>query len=156
MDLAVVIDETQLSHNPSRGSLLPRCLVQCYCSIVYSLYFRAALYSRRKRQERYRRNVCLCLPREVLSPSRPPGTLHAVLTEGSMDPRNLTNWPPAKPVTPNQVDEMTQLIRDMRELLQRYAPLWYTEAIDQRVGQLLGNFSNPARSPRVVVEKEGA
>jgi len=73
-----------------------------------------------------------------------------------MDPRNLTNWPPAKPVTPNQVDEMTQLVRDMRELLQRYAPLWYTEAIDQRVGHLLGDFSNPPRSPRVVVEKEGA
>lgn len=47
--------------------------------------------------------------------------------------------------TKPMAEELTDLVHDLRELLESYAPLWYTEEMDTRVNETL------ARARRVVV-----
>jgi hypothetical protein len=44
-------------------------------------------------------------------------------------------------LTPQQVvEELVELIRDLQELLESYAPTWYTEELDTRVRETLTMF----------------
>jgi len=46
------------------------------------------------------------------------------------------------PLTPEQVaEELAELIRDLHELLESYAPSWYTEDLDTRVCDTLTKFT---------------
>jgi hypothetical protein len=45
-------------------------------------------------------------------------------------------------LTPEQVaEELAELIRDLHELLESYAPLWYTQDLDTRVCDTLAKFT---------------
>jgi hypothetical protein len=45
-------------------------------------------------------------------------------------------------LTPEQVaEELTELIRDLHELLESYAPTWYTEGLHSRVRDTLARFA---------------
>jgi hypothetical protein len=44
------------------------------------------------------------------------------------------------------VEKMAELIRDLHELLESYAPTWYTEDLDSRVSETLAMIP-PARTP---------
>jgi hypothetical protein len=45
-------------------------------------------------------------------------------------------------LTPEQVaEELAELIRDLHELLESYAPSWYTEDLDTRVRDTLTKFT---------------
>jgi hypothetical protein len=45
-------------------------------------------------------------------------------------------------LTPEQVaEELAELIRDLHELLESYAPSWYTEGLDTRVRDTLTKFT---------------
>jgi len=45
-------------------------------------------------------------------------------------------------LTPEQVaEELAELIRDLHELLESYAPSWYTEDLDKRVRDTLTKFT---------------
>jgi hypothetical protein len=48
----------------------------------------------------------------------------------------------ARTPTPEQVaEELAELIRDLHELLESYAPSWYTEDLDTRVRDTLTKFT---------------
>jgi hypothetical protein len=57
-----------------------------------------------------------------------------------------------KPLTPEQVaEELAELIRDLHELLESYAPSWYTEDLDTRVRDTLTKFTqskNPSQETK--------
>lgn len=45
-------------------------------------------------------------------------------------------------LTPEQVaEELAELIRDLHELLESYAPSWYTQDLDTRVCDALAKFT---------------
>ena len=49
------------------------------------------------------------------------------------------------------VEEMAELIRDLRALLESYAPMWYTEDMDTRVSETLAMFTQtriPSQDPQ--------
>lgn len=55
---------------------------------------------------------------------------------------NLGTGPARTPLSPEQVaEELAELIRDLHELLETYAPLWYTEDLDIRVRGTLTKFT---------------
>jgi hypothetical protein len=46
------------------------------------------------------------------------------------------------PSTPEQIaEELAELIRDLHELLESYAPSWYTEDLDTRVRDTLAKLA---------------
>jgi hypothetical protein len=48
--------------------------------------------------------------------------------------------------TPEQLAaELAELVRDLHELLESYAPTWYTEDLDTRVRKTLTRFSQPTK-----------
>jgi hypothetical protein len=48
------------------------------------------------------------------------------------------------------VEELAELTRDLQELLESYAPTWYTENLDTRVRKTLAMFNLPRRPHRTV------
>jgi hypothetical protein len=52
-----------------------------------------------------------------------------------------------KRLTPEQVaEELAELIRDLHELLESYAPSWYTEDLDTRVRDTLTKFTQSKKT----------
>ena len=47
---------------------------------------------------------------------------------------------------PQVVEELAELIRDLQELLESYAPTWYTQELDTRVRETLTKFA-PTTKP---------
>ena len=57
--------------------------------------------------------------------------------------------PTSKDTTPKpSVEELTELVRDLYELLRGYAPWWSTKDMDIRVSETLARFTLPRRSPK--------
>jgi hypothetical protein len=54
------------------------------------------------------------------------------------------------------VEELAELTRDLQELLESYAPTWYTENLDTRVRKTLAMFNLPRRSPQDCIEENSA
>jgi hypothetical protein len=55
---------------------------------------------------------------------------------------NLGSSRARTPLTLEQVaEELAELIRDLHELLESYAPAWYTEDLDTRVRDTLTKFT---------------
>jgi hypothetical protein len=48
------------------------------------------------------------------------------------------------------VEELTELVRELYELLQGYAPWWSTKSVDTRVSDTLARFTPPRRFPQDV------
>ena len=62
--------------------------------------------------------------------------------EGPMTSGNLGARRARTRLTPEQVaEELAELIRDLHELLESYAPLWYTQDLDTRVCDTLAKFT---------------
>jgi hypothetical protein len=53
------------------------------------------------------------------------------------------------------VEELTELIRDLYELLQGYAPWWSTKGMDTRVTETLAKFTLPRRFPQHSIKVNG-
>jgi hypothetical protein len=59
--------------------------------------------------------------------------------------------PASKHTAPKpSVEELTELVRDLYELLQGYAPWWSTKGMDTRVSETLARFTPPRRFPQDV------
>jgi hypothetical protein len=49
-------------------------------------------------------------------------------------------------LSPQQVvEELAALIRDLQELLESYAPTWYTQEFDTRVRETLSKFASSTK-----------
>jgi hypothetical protein len=59
-------------------------------------------------------------------------------------------------LTPEQAaEELAQLIRDLHELLESYAPSWYTEDLDTRVFDALAKFTLSKKTSKETKPRSG-
>jgi hypothetical protein len=59
------------------------------------------------------------------------------MTSGDLSPRpDSTHWGPQQ-----GVHQMVELLRDVHNLLESYAPIWYTEEMDTRLRKTLAMFT---------------
>ena len=64
--------------------------------------------------------------------------------------------PTSEHTTPKpSVEELTELVRELYELLQGYAPWWSTKSVDTRVSDTLARFTPPRRFPQDCLKVSG-
>jgi hypothetical protein len=64
--------------------------------------------------------------------------------------------PTSEHTTPKpSVQELTELVRELYELLQGYAPWWSTKSMDTRVSDTLARFTPPRRFPQACLKVSG-
>jgi hypothetical protein len=73
------------------------------------------------------------------------------IQEGRMNSGRADGNPASKHTAPKpSVEELTELVRDLYELLQGYAPWWSTKGMDARVSETLARFTPPRGFPQDV------
>jgi hypothetical protein len=61
---------------------------------------------------------------------------------------------PAQMTSQQVVEELEELIRDLHELLESYAPVWYTEDLDIRVTEMRAQLTLLKRPPQNLMKDE--
>lgn len=64
----------------------------------------------------------------------------------------LSTYGPQKP----SAEELAGIIRDLHQLLESYAPWWYTEDMDTRVRGAVQMFALPRKSPQQAIAGNGS
>ena len=63
------------------------------------------------------------------------------MTSGNLGTRRARTHLSSQPL----IEELAELIGDLHELLESYAPTWYTEELDTRVRETLTKFASSTK-----------